>query len=482
MKIALVSSEIVPFSKTGGLADVTGALGKYLSLDGVDVRLFTPLYDIAEVDLGRLHAVDFLQDVEISFNDRTLCFSVFTTKLPDAEADVYFIDAPEFFHRGTIYTDDEDEYLRFALLSRAAIESAQRMGWGPDIFHCNDWQTALIPLYLRTLYRWDELFAGTKTILTIHNLAYQGAFRSDVSWRLGFGEGDREQMHQDDLRRGLFNYLKHGIMYADAITTVSRTYAEEIRTPEFGNGLDSLLRSRGDALVGIVNGVDYEEWSPENDRLIPHTYSIEDLAGKEKMKQALLERLELPYDPEAPVFGVVSRLVEQKGFDLVAEVMDPFLRHVDMRLCVLGSGAAVYEEYFAGLQERYPHRVCFYRGYSNELAHLIEAGSDIFLMPSQYEPCGLNQIYSLRYGTLPIVRRTGGLADTVVQAEESGEGNGILFEDFNPQGLAWGIERALNLWSDRKLWRRLMRNGMEANWSWEKQIDRYHELYQAVVA
>ena len=481
MKIALVSSEIVPFSKTGGLADVTGALGKYLSLDRIDVRLFTPLYDTAEIEPGSLHPVDFMQDMLIPMAGRDIRFSVHTGKLPDSDADVYFIDAPEFYHRGTIYTDDPDEYLRFALLSRAALECCQRMAWGPDIVHCNDWQTSLIPLYLRTLYSWDHLFAGTRTILTIHNLAYQGAFRADVSWQVGFAGEDRHLLHAEDLNRGVFNFLKHGIMYADAISTVSRTYAREIQTPEYGNGLDAMLRSRSDVLVGIVNGVDYGDWSPENDRLIPHTYTIDDLEGKEKMKRVLLERLELPYDPDVPVFGIVSRLVEQKGFDLFFDVMDPFLHHVDMRLCVLGSGEAKYEDYFHELQNRYPHRVCFYRGYSNELAHVIEAGSDIFLMPSRYEPCGLNQIYSLRYGTIPIVRRTGGLADTVVQADpERGEGNGILFENFNPQGLAWGIERALELWANRPAWRRLMHNAMEANWSWERQVDRYIELYRTM--
>ena len=481
MKIALVSSEIVPFSKTGGLADVTGALGKYLSLDGLDVRLFTPLYDIAEIDLQNLHAVDFMQDMRVPMGGRELGFSVFTGVLPDSDADVYFIDAPELYHRGQVYTDDADEYLRFALLSRAALECCQRMGWGPDVVHCNDWQTALIPLYLRTLYAWDRLFDRTRTILTIHNLAYQGIFRSDVSRQIGLREEDRYLLHEEDLRLGLFNYLKHGIMYADAISTVSRTYAREIQTPEYGNGLDGMLRTRSDALVGIVNGVDYGDWSPENDRLIAHNYSIDDFEGKRRMKQVLLERLELPYDPDVPVFGIVSRLVEQKGFDLFFDIMDPFLHHVDMRLCVLGSGAKVYEEYFAELQSRYPHRVCFYRGYSNELAHMIEAGSDIFLMPSHYEPCGLNQIYSLRYGTIPVVRRTGGLADTVVQADpQRGEGNGVLFENFNPQGLAWGIDRVLELWRDQAFWRRLMRNAMEANWSWEKQIDHYIELYRTL--
>ncbi len=478
MKIALVSSEVVPYAKTGGLADVSGALAKYLSLDGYDIRVFTPLYDITTLD--EMHPVDFLQDVPVEFGSQTIHFSVVTARLPDSEADVYFIDVPALYHRGKIYTDDEDEYLRFALLSRAALECCQRMGWSPDVMHCNDWQTALIPLYLRTTYSWDTLFANTKTVLTIHNLAYQGAFRASVVDELAFGEG-HDLIHRDDLHHGVFNYLKHGIMYANTISTVSQTYAQEIQTPEYGEGLHDMLRHRSDALVGIVNGVDYEEWSPETDPLIPFHYTIDDLSGKEKNKKHLLERLELPYDPDVPVFGVVSRLVSQKGFDLFYEVMEPFVRHYNIRLCVLGSGAAEYEQFFQALQERYPHRVCFYRGYSNELAHLIEAGADLFLMPSRYEPCGLNQIYSLKYGTIPIVRKTGGLADTVQHFNpETGEGNGFVFDHYSAHGFAWGIEQALRAWQDYTSREQLIHNAMSANWSWEKEIDKYIEVYQGL--
>ena len=271
-------------------------------------------------------------------------------------------------------------------------------------------------------------------------------------------------------------------MYANAISTVSETYAQEIQTPEYGEGMQEMLRHRNDALFGIVNGVDYEEWSPENDPLIPYHFTPDDLEGKTKSKKHLLERLELPYDPDVPVFGIVSRLVHQKGFDLFYDIIDPFLRHVDLRLCVLGNGADEYEQFFQSLSTRYPEKVCFYRGYSNELAHLIEAGADIFLMPSRYEPCGLNQIYSLKYGTVPIVRRTGGLADTVQHFNpETGEGNGFVFEHYNAQGLAWAIEQALSVWGDRNQWSNIMANGMAADWSWEHQIGKYLELYEWVV-
>ena len=325
-----------------------------------------------------------------------------------------------------------------------------------------------------------KLFEETKTVLTIHNLAYQGAFRGSIVDHLGFVE-DHSSLHQDDLQSGVFNYMKHGIMYANAISTVSETYAMEIQTPEYGEGLNEMLSQRSDALFGIVNGVDYEEWSPEDDSLIPYHYSIDDMEGKVENKKNLLERLELSYDPDIPVFGIVSRLVSQKGFELFYDIMDPFLRHVDFRLCVLGSGEERFEEFFQSLNDRYPQKVCFYKGYSNELAHMIEAGSDIFLMPSRYEPCGLNQIYSLKYGTIPIVRKTGGLADTVQHFNrETGEGNGFVFEHFNPQGLAWGIEQALEVWGDKDAWNVLVENAMSANWSWERQIDHYVELYEWV--
>ncbi|MCE2503226.1 MAG: glycogen synthase [Chlorobi bacterium] len=481
MNIAIVSSEIVPFAKTGGLADVSGALGKYLSFAGYDVRLFTPMYDMTSRDATEFQPAEDLRDIPIVFGGEDILCSVEIAKLPDSEAEVYFIDSPGLYDRGKIYTEDGDEYLRFAVLCRAVLESCQHLEWAPDVIHCNDWQSALIPLYLRTLYAWGELFGGTKTILAIHNLAYQGAFRGSIVDHLGFAE-DHSLLHQDDLRAGVFNYMKHGIMYANAISTVSQTYAAEIQTPEYGEGLNEMLSYRSDALFGIVNGVDYEEWNPEGDMLIPHHYSLDDLQGKVKNKKNLLEQLELPYDPNVPVFGIVSRLVYQKGFDLFCNIMEPFLRHIDLRLCVLGSGADEYEKFFQSLNDQYPEKVCFYNGYSNELAHLIEAGADIFLMPSRYEPCGLNQIYSLKYGTIPIVRKTGGLADTVQQFNpETGEGNGFVFEDFNPHGLAWGIEQALEVWNDKKAWKTLMKNAMSANWSWEKQIDKYVELYERVM-
>lgn len=481
-RICFVSSEVAPFAKTGGLADVSGALPKYIAEEGYEVRVFMPFYASIDTSRHEFHVVEFLRDIPLSFGHEWLTFNVVTTRLPNSRVDLYLIDCPRLYHRSSIYTDDADEYLRFALLSRAALECCQRMGWSPDVVHCNDWQTALIPLYLRTLYSWDRLFADTRTILTIHNIAYQGVFSSGVIRALELAD-HADMFSIDDLRAGIVNFMKTGIFYADILTTVSRTYAHEIQTPEYGAGLEEFLRRRSDALYGIVNGVDYNEWSPERDRLIPCNYTIDDLEGKEEDKRYLMERLELAYDPDVPLLGIVSRLTAQKGFDLFFDIMAPMLRLHNIRLAVLGSGEEKYESFFASLQAIFPGVVCFYQGFQNQLAHLIEAGSDIFLMPSQFEPCGLNQIYSLKYGTLPVVRRTGGLADTVEHYDPAtGRGTGFVFEHFTAEGLRWGMEQAIIAWHDRATWRHIMRNAMLQNYSWEVQVKEYVRLYQGLGA
>ncbi len=480
LRICFIASEVAPFAKTGGLADVAGALPKYVAREGFDVRVFMPLYSTIDTTQHRFHVVDFLRDVPLEIGGEVLHFTVLTTRMPDSEVDIYFIDVPRLYHRGTVYTSDADEYLRFTVLSRAVIESCQRMGWGPDVFHCNDWQTALVPLYLRTVYEWDGLFARSRTVLTIHNIAYQGVFSSNILRAIGLAEYER-MFSMEDLRAGVVNFMKTGLFYADLLTTVSATYAREIQTPEFGAGLEGFLRRRADALVGIVNGVDYNEWSPELDSLIPYNYSADDLMGKEADKEYVMERMELDYDSNAPLLGIVSRLTGQKGFDLFFDILPPFLWRTNARLAVLGSGEPKYETFFTRMQGLFPGRVSFYRGFQNQLAHLIEAGSDIFLMPSRFEPCGLNQIYSLRYGTVPVVRRTGGLADTVQQFDpDSGEGTGFVFEHFTAEGLAWGMDAAVSAWHNKPAWNRLMQNCMARNYSWDAQVLHYLPLYRAL--
>ncbi len=478
LKICLAASEAVPYAKTGGLADVAGALTSFLGRSGQDVRFFMPLYRQLEVAGRSLVPVDFLQGVSLSLGGRHIGFSVFTDSTSSDGAQRYFIDCPALFQRASLYTEDSDEHLRFAFLSRAILECCQRMAWAPDVIHCNDWHTALIPLYLRQLYSWDRLFSQTRTLLTIHNIGYQGVFSAKTLSDLEL-DGRLDLLYQEDLAAGRINFLKTGVLYAHALSTVSRTYAKEIQTSDYGMGLEGLLRARSEVLVGIVNGVDYEEWNPEADKRIPHNFSVDDLSGKLKNKLHLMESLGLPFDEKAPVLGLVSRLTVQKGLDLLFEPLPEMLAWRNVRLVILGSGEQKYESFFHRLQSTFPEKVCYYRGYSEDLAHLIEAGSDIFLMPSRYEPCGLNQMYSLRYGTVPIVRRTGGLADTVELFDpSSGQGTGFVFDHYSPDGLRWALGAALDAWKDADSWRQLMRNGMEKDFSWEVQGQEYLELYR----
>ncbi len=477
-RVCQAAAEVTPFAKTGGLGDVVAGLSRALGKAGHDVRVFLPFYSrIAKQD-HRFVVVDYLRDLEMQLGGRRFVWSVFTTKLPESGVDVYFVHCPALYHHDSIYSGDWDEYLRFALLTRAALESCQRMGWAPDVVHVHDWHTALAPIYLRTLYAWDRLFADTRTVLTLHNLGYQGVFGTQTIEDLGLA-AHAQLLYKEDLAAGRMSFLKTGLLYADRLTTVSRTYAREIQTPEHGFGLDSMLRARADHLVGIVNGVDYAEWDPERDPYLPHKYSAKSLAGKGRMKRMLLEKVGLPHSPTAPVLGLVSRLTAQKGLDLLFDTLPEFLYHRDLRFVALGSGEERYESFLSWLQVSFPGRAWYFRGYNEELAHWIEAGSDIFLMPSKYEPCGLNQMYSLRYGTPPVVRRTGGLADTVEQWNPvSKQGTGFLFDHFTPEGLRWGIDTALRVFQDPEAWKALQLAGMAQDFSWERQVREYEEVYR----
>lgn len=355
------------------------------------------------------------------------------------------------------------------------------MAFAPDIFHCHDWHAALVPVYLKSAYAWDGLFAGTRSMLTLHNIGYQGIFSSGVLADLGL-EDAAHDLPAEDLAHGRVNFLKAGLVHADALTTVSPTYAEEIQGDELGMGLQHILRARRHALTGILNGVDYGEWNPETDPLIPRHYSRGDRRGKEVCKRALMKETGLVGRAGRPLVGMVSRLVEQKGIDLAREALPELLRERDFALVVLGSGEAEYEQFFDWLGKAFPGRVAFRRGYDNPLAHRIEAGSDLFLMPSRYEPCGLNQMYSLRYGTVPIVRATGGLADSVRHYEaHSGSGTGIVFRDYTADGLRWAVRTALDLYADKREWRRVVQNGMAQDFSWQHQGRVYVELFRRLL-
>jgi starch synthase len=398
---------------------------------------------------------------------------------------VYFVRCAGLYDRAGVYTQDHDEHLRFAVLSWAALVICQRLGFRPDIVHTNDWQTSLVPLLLKSAFAWDRLFAGTRSVLTIHNIGHQGTFSSQTIGETGLADS-AHHFHQDQLREGRINYLLTGILYANAITTVSPTYAREVQTPEHGVGLDAFLRQRSEVLFGILNGIDEREWSSTDDAHLEHHFSADDLSGKEKNKQLLLESANLPYHPQVPVIGIVSRLAWQKGFDLCMNVLPRVLAKRSVQLVVLGTGEPQYEKFFSSLAFQFPKQVVYQRRFSEKLAHVIEAGADMFLMPSRYEPCGLNQMYSLRYGTPPIVHRTGGLADTVSQFDPARRtGNGFLFDHFDEGGLTFGISRALATWGtgdgeDRERWRTLQRNGMRQSLGWGERVTAYEMVYRMI--
>jgi len=478
LKICLIGAEVAPFSKTGGLADVCSALSKYLQAAGHDVRVFTPLYSAIDRTAADLHALPGLQDVPLEIGPRRLRYSVWAAPLPGARAEIYFIDCPALYARSDLYTTDPDEHLRFIALTRAALDCCQRMSFSPQILHAHDWHAAFAPLYLQVIYQKDALFKRTRSVLTIHNIGYQGTFAASAVADVGVGT-HTDRLHQDDLRAGYINSLKHGILYADAITTVSPTYAREICSDEYGMGLQSVLRARARALSGILNGADYEEWDPRHDRYLPSHYDAAHLKTKAALKRQFLARCKLKVGARAPLVGFVSRMASQKGFDITFDALPRALAERDFALVGLGSGEARYEDYFASLQQRFPGRVLFHRGYSDELAHWIEAASDVFLMPSLYEPCGLNQMYSLRYGTVPLVRRTGGLADTVEHYERATRrGTGIVFDDFSAAAFAQALATALDLYAQRDHWRQLVANGMQQDFSWTRQAGLYVELYE----
>ena len=479
LKIFLACSEFTPLAKTGGLADVSAALAAYFDSSGHDVRVLMPFYasiDVAGIDI---EVVPELQDLELTLGGRTLTYWIVKATSEGGGADIHLLQCPELFGGDELYSGP-DEHLRFVLLCRAAIEMCQKLEFAPDIFHCHDWHTALVPVYLKTIYSWDRLFAGTRSVLTIHNIGYQGVFGAEVLDETGLA-GYAEWLDADDLAGGRVNFLKTGVIHADLLTTVSPTYSREILEPEYGMGLEGPLRTRDGSVVGILNGVDYGEWSPESDPLIPFPFSMKDMEGKEKNKQALMEELGLEYEFDRPLIGMITRLTYQKGIDLVKEALPDLLASRDVSVAVLGNGEKEYEDFFHWMHGEFPGRVSFFEGFNNGLAHRIEAGSDLFLMPSRYEPCGLNQMYSLRYGTIPVVRATGGLADSVQHFDPAnGTGTGVLFHDYDANGLKWALNTALDLYDNKHARTKIVHNGMLKDYSWEEQgsiyIDRFRTL------
>ncbi len=478
MNILFLSSEVAPFAKTGGLGDVAAALPKALHERGHDVRVFMPLYARIEQAKYRFRSIDALRGLRVVVGPRAFEVSVFAAQLPGSTLEVFFVHCPQLYARPGLYTHDGDEHLRFLVLVYTALEAAQRMRFAPDVLHVNDWQTALAPLILKTRFAWDgAIFGRTRSVLTIHNLNYQGLFPASVLPDTGL-LASPHLFHQEQLREGRINSLLHGILYADAVTTVSPTYAREIRSAEYGVGLEGFLRAREKSVFGILNGVDYSVWSPEQDARIPHRYGPDSLQLKEKNKQALLARALLPALPGVPLLGIVSRLSGQKGFDLLPDALGRVLREGRFQVVVQGSGERRLERIFHSLRARFPKQVRFVTKFDDTLAHQVQAAADFFLMPSRYEPCGLTQLYALKYGTVPIVRKTGGLADSVqLWNPRAGTGTGIVFDDYDAKAVHWALEAAFNIYRDRPAYRQLQRNGMAQNFSWALQVQKYEALY-----
>jgi starch synthase len=475
MHIVFAASEGVPFSKTGGLADVVGALPRTLASAGHQVSVYLPLY--RQTLLKKAEKV--VSSITIPFDDRYRFCSVVSAG-KSSGVQFYFVDYPPFFGRDALYGTSSGDYPdnaeRFALFSRAVLEASKILG-PPQIFHCHDWQAAPIPVLLRTQYAEDPAFRDAATVFTIHNMGYQGLFPPDtlplltLPWDL-FTISKMEFF-------GNVNFLKGALVFSDFITTVSKKYSQEIQTTEFGFGLEGVLRTRSSTVTGILNGVDYDEWSPETDKFTIARYSAQDLSGKTKCREDLLASLDIPKaDARLPVIGIVSRFAAQKGFDLIAQIMERLARE-EMIIVALGSGDKTYEEMFLRLSKQFPQKIAVKVAYDNTLAHKIEAGSDMFLMPSRYEPCGLNQIYSLKYGTVPIVRATGGLDDTIEHWDaRTGKGTGFKFTDYNGEALLLTIKEALRAFRDQTSWQQLMRNGMSKDFSWTASGREYIRVYE----
>ena len=487
LNILYVSSEVEPFAKTGGLADVSSALPKAIKDIGHEIRIMMPRYRFIVERRFHLHDIIRLRDIPIPVGSSTELGNVkssFISNLKE-KVQVYFLDNSNYFGRDGVYQspttkkDYKDNDDRFIFFCRGVLETLKRLGWQPDILHCNDWQTGLIPAYLKTMYMHDPFFKTIKTVFTIHNMAYQGAFPLESFTKSNL---PKELFNHNGVEAyGNFNFLKTGLFFSDAITTVSEKYVEEIcNSTEVGAGLNGLLLSRRKDLHGILNGIDYQIWNPATDEFIFRKYDVHSIDAKIDNKKALLTKFGLEFSENRPVIGIISRLADQKGFDLIFDIIEDVIR-LDVQFVMLVAGEKEYEKKVEVLQKKQPKRVALFIGYDTELAHMIEAGSDLFLMPSKYEPCGLNQMYSMRYGTIPIVRATGGLDDTVEDYTGNGKGTGFKFEKYESKELMKTIQRALKVFQQPEEWKKLMHNGMLCDFSWENSARKYINLYKELL-
>jgi starch synthase len=488
--ILFVSSEVYPYAKTGGLADVSSALPQALREFDHDVRVIMPKYGFIGEKKQKIHIINRLQgmDFKIGSNMTTVNVKSSAILTPRTRVQIYLSESDEYFSRMGLYADpvtgtdypDNDE--RFICFAHSVLEMCKRLLWKPDIIHCNDWQSGLVPAYLKEAMKRDPFFKGTKTVFTIHNLAYQGNFPASSFSKTGL---PAEYFTPNGMEfYDNMSFLKSGISCADAITTVSETYAEEIRTKEFGCGLEGLLTKRKRDLHGILNGIDLAIWDPMSDINIVRKYNADSLELKEECKKDLCQAMDLPYQEGNPVIGLIARFVDQKGIDLLTEVLDNIFK-AGAQLVILGSGEKKYEEFFIKQQKKHPKQLGMHLGFHDNYAHKIEAGSDIFIMPSLYEPCGLNQMYSMRYGTVPVVRRTGGLADTVTDVADGTKkkpATGFVFEKYDAKAFWKALERAITTYKKHPdQWKELQRDGMTRDFSWNASAYKYAELYEKLL-
>lgn len=483
MNIIIASSEIVPFAKTGGLADVCGALPQQLDQLGHQVTVMMPGY--RSVAYGDFDVQKTGIKLEIPVGGQLVPGELLVTTFPDSNVKAYLVANDDYFDRESLYgekgVDYQDNAQRFIFFSRAVLEAVRLLDLQPDVIHCNDWQTGLIPVLLQAEYNSNPLYEKIASLITIHNLAYQGAFPSSAMSLTGL-----DWKYFNHLQMEFFdqlNLLKTGIVFADSINTVSPTYAQEIQTAEQGCGLQGVLQDRADVLSGILNGIDTTQWNPAIDELIPANFPADDWPqGKAACKNHLQDFFGLEQNSNTPLIGIVGRLATQKGWSLILQVMQKWLETTDVQWVVLGTGAQEFHTALTSLYQNHPNKLGLQLGFSNELAHQIEAGADMFLMPSEYEPCGLNQMYSMAYGTVPVVRRTGGLADTVVDASDqtiaNGTANGFLFEGFSAVELEQALSRAVEMYRhDKENWNKLVNVGIQRDWSWAVSAKAYQSLY-----
>lgn len=485
--VLFVTSEVIPYSKTGGLADVSNSLPQALNSLSNEVRIITPKYGQLDERRLQIHEIKRLKDINLEMAGKKYKYSIKSSFIhgKNTKAQIYLLENQDFFKNKGIYQNiktkkdfpNNDE--RYMFFCKAVLEVLEILQWKPDIIHCNDWQTGLIPFFIKTLYKDNPHISDIKTVFTIHNLAYQGNYPKSTFKKTDLPE---EFFNDSTVKfHDKFSYLKAGIKYADKVTTVSQKYAEEIRTDkEYSSGMEDVLNERKKDLVGILNGIDNSVWNPSFDKVIDYRYTYQEIPLKYENKRELLEKHKLTYDENIPLIGIISRLVDQKGFDLIVEAFDDIMKE-NIQMIILGTGEEKYQKFLMKMKKKYNDKLIVHIGFDEELAHKIEAGSDMYLMPSKFEPCGLNQMYSLKYGTVPIVRNTGGLSDTVTNYKDAKKGNGFLFEKYDAKEMVKTIKTAINIYqNDKKLWYGLMKNGMAMDFSWNLSAKKYMDLYKQI--